>query len=42
MFKKTMYIMACIMVIVTNNCSNAFRKGMFIKNITVIETTIED
>ena len=42
MLKKTLYIVACVIVIITNNCSNAFRKGMFIENITVIETTVED
>lgn len=42
MLKKVLYIAACIMVIVTDNCSNAFRKGMFIENISVIESTVEE
>jgi hypothetical protein len=43
MFKKTIYIMACAVVIITDNCCNAFRKGMFVDNIQIVEiTTVED
>lgn len=42
MLKKTAYILMCIIVIITDNCSNAFRKGMFVENISIIEATVED
>jgi hypothetical protein len=41
MTKKVFYVIACVVVLITNNGSNAFRKGMFVDNIS-IETTIEE
>ena len=42
MLKKVMYIAACVVVLITNNGTNTFRKGLFIENLTVIENTVED
>lgn len=39
--KKYMYILMCVVVLITNNGCNAMRKQMFVDNLTVIET-VED
>lgn len=40
--KKAMYVIACVVVLVTNNGSNAFRKGMLAKELTTVTITVED